>query len=405
MKNSVRYSLLTIVAVLAVVGVAALLFFLGRSESKPTDISAVDTQAASPYGDVKDLPIPFLDKDVNGSSNQQGSLLKIGRRQIGGTWTDVWQVFLTTATGPDSEQAVGVDNIYLVLTPPANILTTPVPLDFAISPLGSTATGSNVNYYGYKYSDSGATLEKANRNAATFALRFPKDFYASLKAWQQDTAGLTAFQQNGVTFKKTGLYNLPVMWTPNSLYVFIFNETAGAKIHPYLSSCGNRLLDATEQCDDGNVANADGCSNTCQTEDGFSCNNTGVNGSVCLANICTDTDGGWTYMQSGIVTLNQPGIGQQTTYNDGCFAKSGTTYSSTPSCTGANCYLQEQACQNASHVAQGQYIQCNCTSGACTAICGNSTLEPGEECDLGTQNGQTGSTCTADCKLSTPIPL
>ncbi len=37
------------------------------------------------------------------------------------------------------------------------------------------------------------------------------------------------------------------------------------------SNCGNSTLDGGEQCDDGNGAGGDGCSATCQVEDGFVC--------------------------------------------------------------------------------------------------------------------------------------
>ncbi|MEL7449845.1 MAG: choice-of-anchor J domain-containing protein, partial [Pseudomonadota bacterium] len=35
--------------------------------------------------------------------------------------------------------------------------------------------------------------------------------------------------------------------------------------------CGDAILDSGEQCDDGNTADGDGCSSTCQVEDGFEC--------------------------------------------------------------------------------------------------------------------------------------
>ena len=36
-------------------------------------------------------------------------------------------------------------------------------------------------------------------------------------------------------------------------------------------NCGNSVIDTGETCDDGNVAAADGCSDTCQTETGYAC--------------------------------------------------------------------------------------------------------------------------------------
>jgi cysteine-rich repeat protein len=46
------------------------------------------------------------------------------------------------------------------------------------------------------------------------------------------------------------------------------------------SDCGNRVLDAGEQCDDGNDFVGDGCSNTCQIEPGWQCTDPIAGGTV-----------------------------------------------------------------------------------------------------------------------------
>ena len=46
-----------------------------------------------------------------------------------------------------------------------------------------------------------------------------------------------------------------------------------------IASCGNGIVEAAEQCDDGGIANADGCSAQCRIESGFTC--TGLQPSVC----------------------------------------------------------------------------------------------------------------------------
>ncbi|MGK2924645.1 MAG: hypothetical protein ACSLE2_03405, partial [Lysobacterales bacterium] len=46
------------------------------------------------------------------------------------------------------------------------------------------------------------------------------------------------------------------------------------------SDCGNAVLDAGEQCDDGNDFVADGCSNTCQLESGWECSDPTLPGSI-----------------------------------------------------------------------------------------------------------------------------
>ncbi len=56
-----------------------------------------------------------------------------------------------------------------------------------------------------------------------------------------------------------------------------------------LCACGDRIRTALEECDDGNVANGDGCSSTCTVEDDFDCT-TVQSGSGEV--VCTATGGG-----------------------------------------------------------------------------------------------------------------
>ncbi|CAD7701100.1 unnamed protein product [Ostreobium quekettii] len=43
------------------------------------------------------------------------------------------------------------------------------------------------------------------------------------------------------------------------------------KVVRWLSTCGDKLLEGTEQCDDGNRKGGDGCSSTCEVEEGWHC--------------------------------------------------------------------------------------------------------------------------------------
>lgn len=52
-------------------------------------------------------------------------------------------------------------------------------------------------------------------------------------------------------------------------------------------SCGNGAVEAGEQCDDGNMANGDGCSRTCQIEGCYTC---AGQPSVCTPVVCTASD-------------------------------------------------------------------------------------------------------------------
>jgi cysteine-rich repeat protein len=48
-------------------------------------------------------------------------------------------------------------------------------------------------------------------------------------------------------------------------------EVYSCSAEPPPSDCGNGVLDSGEQCDDGNTFIDDGCSNTCQVDDGWQC--------------------------------------------------------------------------------------------------------------------------------------
>ncbi|OGZ80129.1 MAG: hypothetical protein A2353_02595 [Candidatus Staskawiczbacteria bacterium RIFOXYB1_FULL_38_37] len=65
--------------------------------------------------------------------------------------------------------------------------------------------------------------------------------------------------QNGwlQTYPSEGFYALTLSQGENSTEKDFAN---------YFSVCGNEILDESEQCDDGNTSNGDGCSSTCQTE-------------------------------------------------------------------------------------------------------------------------------------------
>lgn len=40
--------------------------------------------------------------------------------------------------------------------------------------------------------------------------------------------------------------------------------------------CGDGVVDAAEECDDGNTESGDGCEEQCRIEPGFACSNTGA---------------------------------------------------------------------------------------------------------------------------------
>ena len=104
--------------------------------------------------------------------------------------------------------------------------------------------------------------------------------------------------------------------------------------------CGNNVKEGPEECDDGNIANGDGCSSTCLLQ-------------------CVDTDGGKNYVSAGRV------IGYNVTYDT----------------TGAHFFLinQSDGCIGAGTVSEGfcsgnladlttAICPKGCTAGACNTV-------------------------------------
>jgi cysteine-rich repeat protein len=126
-----------------------------------------------------------------------------------------------------------------------------------------------------------------------------------------------------------------------------------------IEGCGNQFLDANEACEDGNTDGGDGCSADCKSDE--SCGNGIID--VVVDETCDDGNEDDT---DTCPTSCQPAV-----CGDG-FVQRGVE-----SCDGG---------------------------GGCTACvldsCGNGAEDSGEECDLGPQNGNDGSTCMATCLTS-----
>jgi cysteine-rich repeat protein len=124
------------------------------------------------------------------------------------------------------------------------------------------------------------------------------------------------------------------------------DETVGICVP---EDCGNGIIDAGEQCDDQNTVNDDACSN------------------ICRLNACTGTD----CPRCGDGTT-QPLIGEQ--------CDDGNT-NDADACTNL-CSLR---------CTDDSFCQCDETAGICQpGLCGNGTLDAGEDCDEG-PNNRTGA--------------
>ena len=130
--------------------------------------------------------------------------------------------------------------------------------------------------------------------------------------------------------------------------------------------CGNGHIDPGEQCDDGNTMSGDGCSSTCQVEPGYVCPNHNGVGGACVklpAPVCGD----------GMLEGTEQCDDGNTTSGDGC---------------SSTCQLEPG-------------FTCPTPGAPCKRIefCGDSILELdiGEQCDDG--NMVSGDGCSATCQL------
>jgi cysteine-rich repeat protein len=173
------------------------------------------------------------------------------------------------------------------------------------------------------------------------------------------------------------------------------------ELPPPGAQCGNRRLEAGEECDDGNTTDCDGCSAACRVETGLLCGDGIVNahcGEECEppgaagCNLqCTHAVG----CGNGIVEPGEACDDGNTDDCDGCTSKCTPT---TGCGDGVRCGAEE--CDD------GNTTSCDGCSDTCTkeegAICGDGVVNAacGEECDP----PQTG-TCAYNCRTAAAPPL
>jgi cysteine-rich repeat protein len=174
-------------------------------------------------------------------------------------------------------------------------------------------------------------------------------------------------------------------------------------------TCKEGTAEGNRKCDDGNPCNGTetcGAGNKCvkgtALMEGASC---GM-GKLCKAGLCTDITCG-----DAVVTAPEECDDGNVTNGDGCDSCKFSCVSSdmTRNCKSADACRANGTCDDAKHtctpgapVADGTACGSGmvCKAGVCTAgSCGNGTVEAGEQCDFGTGNGA-GTGCEVDCKFS-----
>lgn len=202
----------------------------------------------------KDIPLPF---------GQQGSSLK-GELTLAGARSGGINVYDVTFNHGELSAHLASDTIYLVHIPNGDSIAD-VPLDSALT---LSNGGHLVDYYGYRYSDPSATLEKRDINAIRFKDRFSGQFFLSQTGRVNDPVhgnALSAFETvNDIKFLRTDSATGARLDPAGALYVFVINSEGGADLSVRrVVTCGNAIIESGEDCDDGNLNENDQCHNDC----------------------------------------------------------------------------------------------------------------------------------------------
>jgi cysteine-rich repeat protein/YD repeat-containing protein len=139
------------------------------------------------------------------------------------------------------------------------------------------------------------------------------------------------------------------------------------------ASCGNNVIDAGEECDDGNLVDGDGCSSTCHAEAGFTCLTVEL---PQPHSECTPTPA---VCGNGLLEAGEACDDGNTVDGDGCSSACVVE-------TGFVCTTVELPQPHSSCVPRG--------------ICGNGVVEAGEQCDNGALNSDAlPGACRTTCVL------
>jgi fibro-slime domain-containing protein len=163
--------------------------------------------------------------------------------------------------------------------------------------------------------------------------------------------------------------------------------------------CGNGILEDNEQCDDHNTASGDGCSTSCQLEAGWTCPVPGIR---CTAAECGDgIVAGYEQCDDGNGS-NGDGCSSTCQIEQGWMCPPMTSCSKT-TCGDGSAQGTEECDDGNDNLGDGCDPLCQrepvCTNGVCEAVCGDGVLQAGEQCDDGNLDNYDG--CSSTCMTET----
>ncbi len=167
--------------------------------------------------------------------------------------------------------------------------------------------------------------------------------------------------------------------------------------------CGNGVVEAGEQCDDGNTADGDGCSNACLlpvcgnglVESGEECDDGDTDDTNDCSNSCVSNGGGGAVCGDGTLDVGEECDDGNTNAGDGCAAD--CTTESAAVC-GDGTLDDGEECDDG-NTDDGDGCAADCTN---ESACGDGNLDDGEECDDGEGNSDSDAdACRTDCTAAT----
>jgi len=146
--------------------------------------------------------------------------------------------------------------------------------------------------------------------------------------------------------------------------------------------CGNAIIEAPEECDDGNNNNGDNCTNVCTKNDPTTASTTATTSTG--SNTCGD----------GKLDQGEDCDDGNDDDNDSC--RNNCTSNAPKTCGNGKIDAGEE-CDDGNNVPDDE-----CTNLCKDPYCGDGIIQVNEDCDDGGKNGEFGSNCPDDCKNEEP---